>query len=140
MIVLDTNIISELLLPAPEPVVVHWLAQQPSAAIFTTTITEAEILYGVRLLPDGRRRRDLEAAILPIFAQDLAGRVLPFDREAADIYSVIATERRRAGRPISQFDAQIASIALSRGASLATRNVSDFEGVGLTIVNPWTSR
>lgn len=96
------------------------------------------ILYGLRLLPDGRRRRDLEAAILPIFAQDLAGRVLPFDREAADVYGLIATERRKAGRPISQFDAQIASIALSRGAALATRNVSDFEGVGLVIVNPWT--
>ena len=140
MIVLDTNILSELLLPAPEPAVVDWLTEQPSAAVFTTTITEAEILYGLRLLPDGRRRRDLEAAILPIFAQDLAGRVLPFDREAADVYGLIAIERRKAGRPISQFDAQIASIALSRGAALATRNVSDFEGVGLVIVNPWTGR
>ncbi|WP_312366045.1 type II toxin-antitoxin system VapC family toxin [Ensifer sp.] len=140
MIVLDTNILSELLLPVPEPAVVDWLAEQPSAAVFTTTITEAEILYGLRLLPDGRRRRDLEAAILPIFTQDLAGRVLPFDREAADVYGTIATERRKAGRPISQFDAQIASIALSRGAALATRNVADFETVGLVIINPWHDR
>lgn len=140
MIVLDTNIISELLLPVPEPSVVDWLADQPAAAVFTTAVTEAEILYGLRLLPDGRRRRDLEAAILPIFAQDLAGRVLPFDRDAADVYGVIATDRRRNGRPISQFDAQIAAIALSRGAALATRNVADFEGVGLSIINPWKNR
>ncbi|MBB3979859.1 hypothetical protein GGQ64_005106 [Rhizobium azooxidifex] len=137
MIVLDTNVISELLLPAPEPSVVDWLAEQPSVAIFTTAVTEAEILYGLRLLPDGRRRRELEAAVLPIFAQDLAGRVLPFDRDAADIYASIATDRRRIGRPISQFDAQIAAIALSRGAVLATRNVTDFEDVGLSIINPW---
>lgn len=140
MIVLDTNIISELLLPVPEAAVVDWLVAQPRAAIFTTAITEAEILYGLRLLPDGRRRRELEAAILPIFVQDLAGHVLPFDREAAEIYGSIATERRKAGRPISQFDAQIASIALSRGAALATRNVSDFKGVGLAIINPWMDR
>ena len=105
MIVLDTYIISELLSPLPQPAVVDWLADQSPAAIFTTTVTEAEILYGLRLLPDGRRRRELEAAILPIFTQDLAGRVLPFDREAADVYGSIATERRKAGRPISQFDA-----------------------------------
>ena len=72
-----------------------------------------------------------------MFTQDLAGRVLPFDREAADVYGSIATERRKAGRPISQFDAQIASITISRGAALATRNVADFEGVGLVIINPW---
>lgn len=140
MIVLDTNIISELLLPAPEPAVVDWLAGQPPAAIFTTTVTEAEILYGLRLLPDGSRRRDLEAAILPIFSQDLAGRVLPFDREAAGVYGSIAADRRKSGRPISQFAAQIAAITLSRGAALATRNVSEFEGVGLAVINPWMDR
>ncbi|WP_412178890.1 type II toxin-antitoxin system VapC family toxin [Rhizobium sp. TRM96647] len=133
------HVISELLLPVPEPSVVDWPAEQP-AAIFTTAVTEAEILYGLRLLPDGRRRRDLEAAILPIFAQDLAGRVLPFDCDAADFYGSIATDRRRIGRPISQFDAQIAAIALSRGGVLATRNVVDFEEVGLSIINPWEVR
>lgn len=140
MIVLDTNVISELLLPRPTPSVVDWLAEQHAGAIFTTAITEAEILYGIRLLPDGRRRRDLEAAILPIFSEDLAGRVLPFDREAADVYGAIATDRRKIGRPISQFDAQIAAITLSRGAALATRNVYDFESLGLSIINPWTFR
>lgn len=140
MIVLDTNVISELLSPSPSTLVTEWLAAQYPSSVFTTTVTEAEILYGLRLLPQGRRRKDLEAAILPIFAEDLFGRVLPFDREAADIYATIATDRRSAGRPISQFDAQIAAIALSRGASVATRNVSDFEGVGLAIVNPWKDR
>jgi predicted nucleic acid-binding protein len=82
-------------------------------------------------------QRAAAVMISPIFSEDLFGRVLPFDRDAADLYATIATDRRSAGRPISQFDAQIAAIALSRGASLATRNVSDFEGIGLVIVNPW---
>lgn len=117
-----------------------WLGAQPPMSVFTTTITQAEILYGLRLLPPGRRRRDLEAAILPIFAEDLAGRILTFDSEAADSYATLATDRRRMGRPISQPDAQIAAIALSRGAALATRNGPDFESIGLTIVNPWSYR
>ncbi|MFC5384637.1 type II toxin-antitoxin system VapC family toxin [Aquamicrobium segne] len=138
MIVLDTNVISELFLLRPSSAVESWVADQPTASLFTTTVTEAEILYGVRLLPDGKRRRDLLAAIEPIFWEDFAGRVLPFDREAADAYATLAVERRQSGRPISQFDAQIAGIALSRGAAVATRNVADFEGIGLTIIDPWT--
>ncbi|MBY3120404.1 type II toxin-antitoxin system VapC family toxin [Rhizobium laguerreae] len=137
MIVLDTNVISELLTPAPNVGVIEWLGAQHPLSVFTTAITEAEILYGLRLLPHGRRRNDLEAAVLPIFNEDMSGRVLPFDRDAADVYAII-TDRRKAGRPIRQFDAQIAAIAISRGASLATRNVSDFEGIGLQIINPWT--
>jgi predicted nucleic acid-binding protein len=140
MIILDTNVLSELLLPSPNPVVVDWLAEQTPASVFTTSITEAEILYGLRLLPEGRRRRELEAAILPIFREDLAGRVLSFDRDAADIYATIATARRTAGRPISQFDAQIAAITLSCGASLATRNEADFREIGLEVINPWMPR
>ncbi|AIC30270.1 plasmid stability protein StbB 2 (plasmid) [Rhizobium etli bv. mimosae str. IE4771] len=140
MIILDTNVISELLIPAPNAAVSKWLGVQHASSVFTTAITEAEILYGLRLLPHGRRRSDLETAILPIFNEDMSGRVLPFDRDAADVYAIIATDRRNAGRPISQFDAQIAAIAISRGASLATRNVSDFEGIGLQIINPWENR
>lgn len=137
MIILDTNVLSELLTSAPSKIVIEWLALQHPPSVFTTAVTEAEILYGLRLLPEGRRRRDLEAAISPIFDEDLSGRVLPFDRDAADLYATIATRRRSAGRPISEFDAQIAATALSRGASVATRNVSDFEGVGVSIINPW---
>lgn len=140
MIVLDTNVISEMLTTAPHAAVNAWLAAQPPASVFTTAITQAEILYGLRLLPDGRRRRDLEVAIEPIFSTDLHGRVLSFDPEAADAYAKLAVARRQAGRPISQFDAQIAAIALSRGASIATRNVIDFSDIGLTIVNPWEFR
>ena len=135
--VLDTNVISELVTPAPTAAVIDWLARQHPSSVFTTAVTEAEILYGLRLLPEGRRRRDLEEAILPIFSEDFSGRVLPFDRDASDVYATLATDRRKAGRPISQFDAQIAAIAISRGASLATRNVSDFTEINLQIVNPW---
>lgn len=137
MIVLDTNVLSELLRPEPDGAVEAWLAAQQSASIFTTTVTEAEIRYGVRLLPNGKRRGDLEAAIAATFVEDFAGRILPFDSAAALAYAEIASARRAAGRPISQFDAQIAAITLSRGASLATRNISDFEGVGLRLVDPW---
>ena len=140
MIILDTNVISELLAPAPSPTVEAWLASQPPLSVFTTAITQAEILYGVRLLPAGRRRSQLEAAILPIFEEDFAGRILPFDSEAADAYSVIAIARRQAGKPISQFDAQIAAIAATRGAALATRNVPDFLDIGVQIINPCNHR
>lgn len=140
MIVLDTNVLSELLAPSPSPAVVAWLAAQPAAAVFTTAVTEAEILYGLALLPDGRRRQALETAVRPIFSEDLAGRVLAFDREAAESYAAIAARRRAIGRPISQFDAQIAAIAVSRGASIATRNVADFAETGAPVINPWEFR
>lgn len=140
MIILDTNVISEMLSAKPFAAVEAWLAAQPSASIFTTTITKAEILHGLRLLPDGRRRGDLEAAIRPIFDQDLAGRVLPFDENAADAHAMIAAGRRQRGRPISQFDARIAGIAASRGAAVATRNVADFQDCEVKLVSPWEFR
>ncbi|RVK38231.1 type II toxin-antitoxin system VapC family toxin [Sinorhizobium meliloti] len=119
MIILDTNVRPELLAPAPSVAVETWLTEQQTAAEFTTTVTEAELFYGLRLMPDGRRRQELEAAIVPIFREDLAGRILPFGSEAADAFGSIAARRRKLGRPISQFDAQIAAIAWSRGASVA---------------------
>jgi predicted nucleic acid-binding protein len=137
MIIIDTNIISEMIAATPSPAVEAWLAAQPALSIFTTTITQAEILYGLRLLPAGQRRTKLEMAILPIFTEDMAGRILPFDGAAAEAYATIASVRRQAGRPISQFDAQIGAIAASRGAALATRNIADFIGIGLETVNPW---
>ncbi|MFC7395707.1 type II toxin-antitoxin system VapC family toxin [Chelatococcus sp. GCM10030263] len=139
MIALDTNVISEMLAPVPTPTVEAWLGAQTPSAIFTTTITQAEILYGIGLLPAGRGRHTLEAAITPIFTEDFRGRILPFDSDAAEVYALIATARRQSGKPISQFDAQIAAIALSRGASLATRNIADFADTGLMIINPWTA-
>jgi len=138
MIVLDTNVISEVLRQAPEPSVLDWLANQPRASLFTTTVTRGEILYGIRLLSDGKRRRGLWDAAKKIFDDDFADQVLRFDSDAADMYAEIAASRRAAGKPISQFDAMIVAMACSRGASLATRNVRDFEDCGVDVINPWT--
>jgi toxin FitB len=138
MIVLDTNVLSEALRPVPEPTVLDWLANQPRASLFTTTVTRGEILYGIRLLADGKRRRGMWDAAKKIFDEDFARQVLSFDRDAADAYAEIAASRRMAGKPISQFDAMIVAMARSRGASLATRNVKDFEDCGVGVVNPWS--
>ncbi len=137
MIVLDTNILSEMMRRAPSRSVSTWLSEREPASLFTTTVTEAEMLDGVRILPAGERRAALEAAIEAMFAEDFGGRVLPFDSVAAECYAQIASMRRAAGRPISPFDAQIAAIALSRGAALATRNATDFEMTGLEVINPF---
>jgi toxin FitB len=137
LIVLDTNVLSEMMRPAPDATVAAWISARPASSLFTTTVTQAEILYGLALLPSTRRRKRLEAAVSEIFATDLAGRVLPFDQAAARSYAEIAAARRKAGRPLAQFDAQIAAIARSRGADVATRNVTDFEGCGIDVTDPW---
>ena len=137
MIVLDTNVLSEVLRPVPESKVLTWLSSQPRLSLFTTTVTRGEVLFGLRLLPEGQRRLGLWAAALAIFDEDSSGQVLSFDSGAADAYAEIAANRRSAGKPISQFDAMIAAISRSRGASLATRNVRDFANCGITVVNPW---
>jgi len=137
MIVLDTNVISELMRREPNPRVMGWIADQPIASVFTTTLTQAEIFYGLALLPEGRRRDDLLAAARLMFDIDLTGRVLPFDTDAALLYPEIAAARKRGGKPIGQIDAQIAAVVRSRGARLATRNVRDFVGCGIAVVDPW---
>lgn len=137
MIILDTNVLSELMKPAPARGVVDWMAGQPATNLYTSSITQAEILHGLLLLPPGRRRRALEAAATAMFAEDFAGRVLGFGTDAAQPYAQIATDRRRAGRPISHFDAQIAAIARFTGAAIATRNTPDFVGCGVTLIDPW---
>jgi predicted nucleic acid-binding protein len=139
MIILDTNVLSELMRPAPSPLVVAWVAAQPSASLHITSITEAEILHGVLLLPAGRRRAALEAAAVAMFAEDFDDRILAFGSDAAGAYARIAADRRRSGHPISHFDAQIAAIARTAGAALATRNVADFADLGLSVVNPWSA-
>ena len=137
MIVLDTNVLSELMKPAPAERVVRWVAAQPPTSLYTTSVTQAEILHGVMLLPAGRRRNAVEAAAEAMFKEDFAGRVLPFGSDAARLYARIAAERRRAGRPISHFDAQIAAITRAAGAAVATRNVTDYNGCGVKVINPW---
>ena len=139
MIVLDTNVLSEVLRPKPAAGVLDWLVDQPRTSVFTTAVTQGEILYGIRLLADGRRRRGLWDAAIRIFDEDFAGHVLSFDGDAAEMYAEIAASRRSAGKPISQFDAMIAAMTRSRGAVLATRNGKDFESCGIEIVDPWTA-
>ena len=137
MIVLDTNVLSELMKPAPAEGVVRWMALQPATSLYTTSVTQAEILHGIMLLPAGRRRSAIEAAAEAMFGEDFAGRILAFGSDAARLYARIAVERRREGRPISHFDAQIAAIARSAGAAIATRNVADYDNCGVRLVNPW---
>ncbi len=139
MIVLDTNVLSELMRPKPSTRVVAWVASQSSVELVTTSITEAEIFYGIELLTRGKRREALLAAAEAMFAEDLAGRVFGFDSDAARVFSKISAHRRALGRPISHADAQIAAIAQARGAKLATRNVPDFAGCGLDLVDPWNA-
>jgi predicted nucleic acid-binding protein len=137
MILLDTNVLSELMKPAPAEAVVRWVAAQPVMSLYTTSVTQAEILHGVMLLPAGRRRSGFEAAAEAMFREDFGGRVLSFDSDAARPYALIAVARQRAGRPISHFDAQIAAIARAVGAAIATRNVADFDGCGVKVIDPW---
>jgi predicted nucleic acid-binding protein len=137
VILIDTNVVSELMKPTPAATVTSWVAAQAPKSLYVTSITQAEILYGVLLLPAGRRRNAIEAAATGMFETEFAGRVLSFDRDAAVLYARIAAERRRRGRPIAHFDAQIAAIARVTGATVATRNVGDFEHCGVTLLDPW---
>ncbi|MGH6923005.1 MAG: type II toxin-antitoxin system VapC family toxin [Propylenella sp.] len=139
MIVLDSNVVSELMRAAPDPEVVVWLRLQPQSMLVVTTVTVAEVLYGVRRLPLGRRRSDLERRFQELMAHGFRDRLLSFDEAAADAYSNIMTNRRRIGRPIEILDAMIAGIALSRGAEVATRNVPHFLECGLRVVDPWAA-
>ena len=136
-ILLDTNVLSELLRAHPDSAVLAWVASQPASALCVSTVTQAEMMLGARLLPAGKRRQQLEQGLEAMFLNDFAGRILPFDSGCAANYAVVVAARRRAGTPISQFDGQIAATALSHRLGVATRNVSDFEGCGLAVTNPW---
>jgi len=137
MIVLDTNVLSEILRPVPSPEVMRWLASQYPFATFTTAISKAEILGGIEILPVSKRRSDLSVGVERIFREYFEARVLPFDEPAAQAYAFIVAVRRSAGRPISELDAMIAAIALRHDAPLATRNMRDFAGCGVQLINPW---
>jgi toxin FitB len=137
MIVLDTNVLSELMNPQGSQTVKSWVDAQLRADLFTTTITQAEILYGIAILPEGNRKQRLQAAAYSVFSQEFCNQILLFDSQAAEHFATIAADRRRQGRPISQSDAQIAAICRTHQAALATRNVDDFSDCGITIINPW---
>jgi hypothetical protein len=136
--ILDTNVVSEMMASSPSEATLAWIAKTRTADdLFVTTITIAEIFYGVELLPQGKRRDRLSSEAEATFGQDFAGRILEFDEIAARQFAQIASSRRKAGRPIAEFDAQIAAIAHVHGAVLATRNTGDFEGCWIRLVNPW---
>ena len=137
MKILDTNVVSELIRPVPNPGVLEWVARQLTGDLYITVITEAELRYGVALLYPGRRRSALESAVLRMIDVCFAGRVLPFESDAAPVYAEIRAARRLIGRSIRELDCMIAAIARVNGAAVATRNVSDFEGCGVEVVNPW---
>jgi predicted nucleic acid-binding protein len=137
MIILDTNVLSELMRPKPSASVVGWIAKQPEAELFTTSITEAEIFYGIEVLPKGKRREHLTTAAEAVFTEDFSDRVYSFDSAAARVFSKIVSSRRTSGRPISQSDAQIAAIAKTRQAKVATRDLKGFERCGVDVVDPW---
>lgn len=140
MIVLDTNVISELIRPQPEPAVVSWVDDLPLDNVFITAITAAELLFGVARLPDGRRKQTLTTRVRELIDEDFEDRVLPFDRLAGAHYARICAEREQKGRPISMADAQIAAICCWSDTRLATRNVSDFVDTGVEVINPWETR
>ena len=138
MTILDTNVVSELIAVSPSEAVVHWLSgQRLRDDLLITAVTVAEVLYGVELLPKGKRRDRLHQHAQAMFAEDFANRVLPFDEQAARAFAPLIASRRAQGRPITEFDAQIAAIARVHDATLATRKTSDFEGCGVRLVNPW---
>lgn len=139
MIVLDTNVVSELMLPSPNASVIEWAAGQVVSSLYLSAISEAELRYGVEILPAGQRRERLLIEIEGLIREDFAGRILLFDSYAAQAYATVAAGRRAAGHPINHADCQIASIARSMGASVATRDVTDFEGCGIDVINPWSS-
>jgi toxin FitB len=139
VIILDTNVVSEPSQPQPSPVVLKWLVTQDATQLFATAPTEAELHYGLALMPDGKRREQLSAAIRQFLERELDGRILPFDRAAAREFGAITAARRKAGRTIKVFDSQIAAIARAHGAAVATRDVDDFEHCGIKIINPWTA-
>lgn len=139
MLVLDTNVVSELMRARPEAVVLAWVAGQQLSALNIAAISVTEIGFGLRLLPDGRRRADLDMRFSALVAQGFADRVLPFDRQAAEVCAEIRAQRQRAGRPVSVEDAMIAAIAAVHSATVATRDESGFQGCGVSVVNPWAA-
>lgn len=137
MLVIDTNVISELMRLQPTPAVAEWIAEHDVQEIYLTAIGEAELRYGVAIMPAGKRKTTLEAAMAYWLNHGFGARILPFDSAAARAYAEVAAECRHSGRPISEADCQIAAICRARDAVLVTRNVRDFQCAGIEIADPW---
>jgi predicted nucleic acid-binding protein len=136
-IVLDTNVLSELMKPQGLITVKSWVGAQSRENLYITSITKAEILYGIAILPDGKRSRMLRESAQAMFREDFARQMLDFDEQAASCFAEIAAHRKKIGKPIAQADGQIAAICLANNATIATRNVDDFLDCQIEIVNPW---
>lgn len=139
MIILDTNVLSAVIAPAPVKAVIDWIDRQDEAELYLSAVTIFEMRTGIDSLPAGRRRRELDDAFEDAVKTIIGGRVIPFDWDAASAAGRLAARRRLAGRPQDARDTQIAGIALAHNASLATRNVKHFEDIGLLIIDPWTA-
>jgi toxin FitB len=139
VIVVDTNVLSALMREVPEPPVIEWLDRQAAESVWITSITLFEARFGLALLPRGRRRQALEAAFVKVMADDLEGRVLDFDRPAAEAAALLAARRQRDGLSVDMRDTQIAGIVVARRAKLATRNVRHFSDLDVEVINPWNS-
>ncbi len=137
MIVMDTNVLSEIVRAAPAPQVFEWYDSLDAGDVFTTAVTVGELLYGVERLPAGRRRSQLAVVVHKIVHDALAGHVIPYDLDAAAEFAIVMADRERIGRSIDGPDAQIAAICRSRGAVLATRDTLDFETTGVDVLDPW---
>jgi predicted nucleic acid-binding protein len=140
VIVLDTNIVSEVARPQPYQAVLDWMDTQDSDKLVITAITAAEIRAGVALLPSGRRKREISKRMESLLTETFAGYVLAFDVDSSAYYAQVLALRTQMGRPISGLDAQIAAICLQYEATLATRNTDDFDGIDLQLINPWELR
>jgi len=140
VIVLDTNVVSEILLILPNPLVLQWIEKQSPPSLHTTAVTEAELRLGTAILRVGKRKAQIVKLIEDTLREDFPERILSFDSDAAVLCAAICAHRRSLGRPISQFNAQIAAICKARGATaLVTRNVADFAEIGLKLINPWNA-
>ena len=139
MIILDTNVLSAIMRRAPDPMVVAWLDGLPPESIWTSSIMIFEARFGMALLPEGRRRRELEASFEAALREDIEGRIAPFDEAAAEAAATIAAAQRAAGLTVEFRDVEIAGIVTARRATLATRNTRHFEGTGIPIIDPWAS-
>ena len=139
MIILDTNVLSDAMSPSPDPRVIAWLDEQPFESIWITAITVFEARLGLALLSSSARRHSLELSFTLFLYGDLENRVLNFDADAAAAAATLAAKRRMAGRSVEVRDTEIAGIAISRRATLATRNVRDFDDLDIPVVNPWTA-
>ena len=139
MILLDTNVVSELMRPAPDPAVLAWVEDRDIEKMATTVVTVAEICAGIACLPTGARRKDLQTRWDRMQADGFGARILGVDKDAATMYGELFAQRQRAGRSVGAFDLLISAIARVRGLQVATRNVRDFEDCGVKVINPWSA-